>query len=223
MIVRKIGNVTVYDDFKFSDSMNRVENLRIDLKQTFINQLIFAAMYIGISFFIMIFTVGYVHEITYLIIVLIALGIILRDWLKLKGKSRVIRGEYQKRRMVHFFRTSEVKDIAVYRNKSKLYVRMSNGIKEMLTPRTKDITIEHMNKAYQYIDEVIKERGYAPSVMDITKYLGYASKSSTHRILRMMEDEGMIILPKRNEGKIVIAKKDVKITKNGLEPNDKKV
>ena len=42
-------------------------------------------------------------------------------------------------------------------------------------------------------------------------------------ILRMMEDEGMIILPKRNEGKIVIAKKDVKITKNGLEPNDKKV
>ena len=99
MIVRKIGNVTVYDDFKFSDSMNRVENLRIDLKQTFINQLIFAAMYIGISFFIMIFTVGYVHEITYLIIVLIALGIILRDWLKLKGKSRVIRGEYQKRRM----------------------------------------------------------------------------------------------------------------------------
>jgi uncharacterized protein YqhQ len=62
---------------------------------------------------------------------LIALGIILRDWLKLKGKSRVIRGEYQKRRMVHFFRTSEVKDIAVYRNKSKLYVRMSNGIKEM--------------------------------------------------------------------------------------------
>ena len=75
MIVRKIGNVTVYDDFKFSDSMNRVENLRIDLKQTFINQLIFAAMYIGISFFIMIFTVGYVHEITYLIIVLIALGI----------------------------------------------------------------------------------------------------------------------------------------------------
>ena len=91
MIVRKIGNVTVYDDFKFSDSMNRVENLRIDLKQTFINQLIFAAMYIGISFFIMIFTVGYVHEITYLIIVLIALGIILRDWLKLKGKSRVIR------------------------------------------------------------------------------------------------------------------------------------
>lgn len=50
MIVRKIGNVTVYDDFKFSDSMNRVENLRIDLKQTFINQLIFAAMYIGISF-----------------------------------------------------------------------------------------------------------------------------------------------------------------------------
>ena len=37
----------------------------------------------------------------------------------------------------------------------------------MLTPRTKDITIEHMNKAYQYIDEVIKERGYAPSVMDI--------------------------------------------------------
>ena len=131
MIVRKIGNVTVYDDFKFSDSMNRVENLRIDLKQTFINQLIFAAMYIGISFFIMIFTVGYVHEITYLIIVLIALGIILRDWLKLKGKSRVIRGEYQKRRMVHFFRTSEVKDIAVYRNKSKLYVRMSNGIKEM--------------------------------------------------------------------------------------------
>lgn len=39
----------------------------------------------------------------------------------------------------------------------------------MLTPRTKDITIEHMNKAYQYIDEVIKERGYAPSVMDITK------------------------------------------------------
>ena len=32
MIVRKIGNVTVYDDFKFSDSMNRVENLRIDLK-----------------------------------------------------------------------------------------------------------------------------------------------------------------------------------------------
>ena len=107
MIVRKIGNVTVYDDFKFSDSMNRVENLRIDLKQTFINQLIFAAMYIGISFFIMIFTVGYVHEITYLIIVLIALGIILRDW------------------------TSEVKDIAVYRNKSKLYVRMSNGIKEM--------------------------------------------------------------------------------------------
>ena len=89
----------------------------------------------------------------------------------------------------------------------------------MLTPRTKDITIEHMNKAYQYIDEVIKE----PSVMDITKYLGYASKSSTHRILRMMEDEGMIILPKRNEGKIVIAKKDVKITKNGLEPNDKKV
>ena len=57
MIVRKIGNVTVYDDFKFSDSMNRVENLRIDLKQTFINQLIFAAMYIGISFFIMIFTV----------------------------------------------------------------------------------------------------------------------------------------------------------------------
>ena len=25
MIVRKIGNVTVYDDFKFSDSMNRVE------------------------------------------------------------------------------------------------------------------------------------------------------------------------------------------------------
>ena len=25
-----------------------------------------------------------------------------------------------------------------------------------------------MNKAYQYIDEVIKERGYAPSVMDIT-------------------------------------------------------
>ena len=80
----------------------------------------------------------------------------------------------------------------------------------MLTPRTKDITIEHMNKAYQYIDEVIKERGYA-------------SKSSTHRILRMMEDEGMIILPKRNEGKIVIAKKDVKITKNGLEPNDKKV
>lgn len=41
MIVRKIGNVTVYDDFKFSDSMNRVENLRIDLKQTFINQLIF--------------------------------------------------------------------------------------------------------------------------------------------------------------------------------------
>ena len=24
----------------------------------------------------------------------------------------------------------------------------------MLTPRTKDITIEHMNKAYQYIDEV---------------------------------------------------------------------
>lgn len=131
MIARKIGNVTVYDDFKFSDSMNRVENLRIDLKQTFINQLIFAAMYIGISFFIMIFTVGYVHEITYLIIVLIALGIILRDWLKLKGKSRVIRGEYQKRRMVHFFRTSEVKDIAVYRNKSKLYVRMSNGIKEM--------------------------------------------------------------------------------------------
>ena len=93
----------------------------------------------------------------------------------------------------------------------------------MLTPRTKDITIEHMNKAYQYIDEVIKERGYAPSVMDITKYLRYASKSSTHRILRMMEDEGMIILPKRNEGKIVIAKKDVKITKNGLEPNDKKV
>lgn len=93
----------------------------------------------------------------------------------------------------------------------------------MLTPRTKDITIEHMNKAYQYIDEVIKEHGYAPSVMDITKYLGYASKSSTHRILRMMEDEGMIILPKRNEGKIVIAKKDVKITKNGLEPNDKKV
>lgn len=93
----------------------------------------------------------------------------------------------------------------------------------MLTPRTKDITIEHMNKAYQYIDEVIKERGYAPSVMDITKHLGYASKSSTHRILRMMEDEGMIILPKRNEGKIVIAKKDVKITKNGLEPNDKKV
>ena len=93
----------------------------------------------------------------------------------------------------------------------------------MLTPRTKDITIEHMNKAYQYIDEVIKERGYAPSVMDITKYLGDASKSSTHRILRMMEDEGMIILPKRNEGKIVIAKKDVKITKNGLEPNDKKV
>lgn len=93
----------------------------------------------------------------------------------------------------------------------------------MLTPRTKDITIEHMNKAYQYIDEVIKERGYAPSVMDITKYFGYASKSSTHRILRMMEDEGMIILPKRNEGKIVIAKKDVKITKNGLEPNDKKV
>ena len=93
----------------------------------------------------------------------------------------------------------------------------------MLTPRTKDITIEHMNKAYQYIDEVIKERGYAPSVMDTTKYLGYASKSSTHRILRMMEDEGMIILPKRNEGKIVIAKKDVKITKNGLEPNDKKV
>ena len=93
----------------------------------------------------------------------------------------------------------------------------------MLTPRTKDITIEHMNKAYQYIDEVIKERGYAPSVRDITKYLGYASKSSTHRILRMMEDEGMIILPKRNEGKIVIAKKDVKITKNGLEPNDKKV
>ena len=93
----------------------------------------------------------------------------------------------------------------------------------MLTPRTKDITIEHMNKAYQYIDEVIKERGYATSVMDITKYLGYASKSSTHRILRMMEDEGMIILPKRNEGKIVIAKKDVKITKNGLEPNDKKV
>ena len=80
-----------------------------------------------------------------------------------------------------------------------------------------------MNKAYQYIDEVIKERGYAPSVMDIAKYLGYASKSSTHRILRMMEDEGMIILPKRNEGKIVIAKKDVKITKNGLEPNDKKV
>ena len=54
-----------------------------------------------------------------------------------------------------------------------------------------------MNKAYQYIDEVIKERGYAPSVMDITKYLGYASKSSTHRILRMMEDEGMIILPKK--------------------------
>lgn len=127
----EIGNVTVYDDFKFSDSMNRVENLRIDLKQTFINQLIFAAMYIGISFFIMIFTVGYVHEITYVIIVLIAFGIILRDWMKLKSKSRVIRGEYQKRRMVHFFRTSEVKDITVYRDKSKLYVRMSNGIKEM--------------------------------------------------------------------------------------------
>ena len=57
----------------------------------------------------------------------------------------------------------------------------------------------------------------------LKKYLGYASKSSTHRILKMMEDEGMIILPKRNEGKIVIAKKDVRITKNGLEPNDKKV
>ena len=25
MIVRKIGNVTVYDDFKFSDSMNRLK------------------------------------------------------------------------------------------------------------------------------------------------------------------------------------------------------
>lgn len=69
------------------------------------------------------------------------------------------------------------------------------------------------------------------NISEQSNYSGYgsksfkvkASKSSTHRILRMMEDEGMIILPKRNEGKIVIAKKDVKITKNGLEPNDKKV
>lgn len=76
----------------------------------------------------------------------------------------------------------------------------------MLTSRTKDITIKHMNKAYQYIDKVIKERGYAPSVMEITKYLGYASKSSTHRILRMLEDEGKIILPKKNNGKIILAK-----------------
>lgn len=73
-----------------------------------------------------------------------------------------------------------------------------------------------MNKAYQYIDKVIKERGYAPSVMDITKHLGYASKSSTHRILKMMEDEGMIILPKKSEGKILIAKEGVRITKRGL-------
>lgn len=77
----------------------------------------------------------------------------------------------------------------------------------MLTPRTQNITIEHMNKAYQYIDKIIKERGYAPSVMEITKYLGYASKSSTHRILKMLEDEGKIILPKKNNGKIVLAKK----------------
>lgn len=175
MIVRKIGNVTVYDDFKFSDSMNRVENLRIDLKQTFINQLIFAAMYIGISFFIMIFTVGYVHEITYLIIVLIALGIILRDWLKLKGKSRVIRGEYQKRRMVHFFRTSEVKDIAVYRNKSKLYVRMSNGIKEMTCEA------ELCNEEKENFDDMVQQ---GVSVI-------FRNQNNKIRLMSFMEKKGV--------------------------------
>jgi len=74
----------------------------------------------------------------------------------------------------------------------------------VLTPRTKDVTIKHMDEAYEYIKKVIEERGYAPSVMEITKHLGYASKSSTHRILRMLEDEGKIILPKKNNGKIVL-------------------
>ena len=92
----------------------------------------------------------------------------------------------------------------------------------VLTPRTTEVTIDHMNKAYQYIDKVIKERGYAPSVMDITRYLGYASKSSTHRILKMMEDEGMIILPKKSEGKIMIAREGVRITKEGVVKDVKK-
>lgn len=132
MIIKRIKNVTIYDDFKFSDSIRRVSELRTNLEQTLINQLIFLAMYIGVSFFGMIFTVGFAHDVTYLVVVTITFMIIARDWIKLKEKSRVIHGEYQKRKMVHFFRTNEMRYIDVYRNKGRLYVRMSNGDKEMI-------------------------------------------------------------------------------------------
>ena len=131
MIVRTMGNVTVYDDFKFSESQDMIENLKIELKQMFVNQLIFIAMYVGISFFGLLFTVGFAHEITYFVIALIGFGILARDWIKLQKKADVIRAEYKKRQMVHLFRTSEVDSIDVYRNRRKLYVRMSNGIKQV--------------------------------------------------------------------------------------------
>lgn len=151
MIVRKMGNVTIYDDFKFSESQNMIENLKIELKQMLVNQLIFIAMYVGISFFGMLFTVGYTHEITYLILVVIGLGILARDWIKLQKKADVIRGEYKKRRMVHFFRTSEVENIDVYRNKRKLYVRMSNGMKQMTCEA------ELCNEEKKNFDDMIKQ------------------------------------------------------------------
>lgn len=150
MIIKKIGNVTIYDDFKFSDSMRKVSDLRTDLEQTLINQMIFLAMYIGVSFFGMIFTVGFAHDITYFIILTIAFIILTRDWLKLKKKSRIIHGEYQKRKMVHFFRTNEIKYIDVYRNKGNLYVRMSNGNKEMTCEA------ELCNEKEKNLDDMIK-------------------------------------------------------------------
>lgn len=150
MIIKKIGNVTIYDDFKFSDSMKKVSDLRTDLEQTLINQLIFLVMYIGVSFFGMIFTVGFAHDITYFIIITILLIILARDWLKLKKKSRVIHGEYQKRKMVHFFRTNEIKCIDVYRNRGRLYIRMSNKEKKMTCEA------ELCNEEKENLDDMVK-------------------------------------------------------------------
>lgn len=151
MIIKKIGNVTIYDDFKFSDSMRKVSDLRTDLEQTLINQLIFLAMYIGASFFGIIFTVGFAHDIAYFVIITILFIILARDWLKLKKKSRVIYGEYQKRKMVHFFRTNEIKYIDVYRNRSRLYIKMSNGNREMTCEA------ELCNEEEKKLDDMIKQ------------------------------------------------------------------
>ena len=71
-----------------------------------------------------------------------------------------------------------------------LYIISEDGFMEKLSKK--------QNEVFQYIKNVISERGFAPSVREIGEAVGLSSTSSVQYNLNMLEDKGYI---KRDSGR----------------------